>query len=107
MPGMLSVRQMESLRGTSGEAFDPLFIGLMTAHHQGAVLMADEAMREAGDIRLRLMAHATRHAQRGEIELMHGSQGFAAVKSATLSLFLPAGEAQADRRGAASSTHAH
>ncbi|WP_114946016.1 DUF305 domain-containing protein [Microvirga calopogonii] len=107
MPGMLSPDQMEQLRGRNSTDFDPLFIGLMTTHHQGAILMADEAMREAGDLRLRLMAHATRHAQRGEIELMHGSRGLAAVKSATLSLFLPAGEARADQRGAAPSMHGH
>ncbi|EIM27421.1 DUF305 domain-containing protein [Microvirga lotononidis] len=107
MPGMLSPAQMDSLRGANGNAFDPLFISLMTTHHQGAILMADRALRGASDLRLRLMAHATRHAQRGEIELMHGSQGFAAVKSATLSLLLPAGEARADQRGAAPSMHAH
>lgn len=107
MPGMLSPEQLDSLRHADKNAFDALFVGLMTAHHQGAIRMADEAMRQAGDLRLRLMAHATRHAQRGEIELMHGSQGFQAVKSATLSLFLPAGEARADRRGAAPSTHPH
>jgi uncharacterized protein (DUF305 family) len=98
---------VESLRRTNGADFDPLFVTLMTAHHQGAITMADEALREASDIRLRLMAHATRHAQRGEIELMHGSEGLAAVKSATLSLLAPAGEAIADQRPSAPSTHRH
>jgi uncharacterized protein (DUF305 family) len=107
MPGMLSAEQVESLRRTNGADFDPLFVTLMTAHHQGAITMADEALREASDIRLRLMAHATRHAQRGEIELMHGSEGLAAVKSATLSLLAPAGEAIADQRPSAPSTHRH
>jgi uncharacterized protein (DUF305 family) len=99
MPGMLSPEQMENLRRTNGSAFDPLFVSLMTTHHKGAILMADEALREAGDVRLRLTAHATRHAQRGEIELMHGVEGMAAVESATLSMIVPAGEASADRRG--------
>ncbi|MBM1171465.1 DUF305 domain-containing protein [Microvirga arabica] len=107
MPGMLSAEQMESLRRTNSADFDPLFIALMTTHHQGAVLMADEALRRAEDIRLRLMAHATRHAQRGEIELMHKTQGWQAVKSATRSLFAPAGEVPADRREQAPSTHRH
>jgi hypothetical protein len=79
----------------------------MTAHHQGAIVMADEALREADDIRLRLMAHATRHAQRGEIELMHGSEGLAAVKAATMSLFAPMGDARPDRRESVPSTHRH
>jgi uncharacterized protein (DUF305 family) len=107
MPGMLSGDQMESLRRSQGPDFDPLFVALMTAHHKGAIAMADEALREAGDIRLRLMAHATRHAQRGEIELMHGSQGLAAVKAATLSLVVPAGEATAEQRGQAPPAHRH
>jgi uncharacterized protein (DUF305 family) len=98
MPGMLAPEQLESLRNASADDFDPLFISLMTTHHKGAVVMADEALRKAGDIRLRLMAHATRHAQRGEIELMHRSEGIASVKAATLSLILPMGEAAADQR---------
>jgi uncharacterized protein (DUF305 family) len=101
MPGMLPPEQIESLRRTGGAAFDPLFVTLMTTHHKGAIAMAEEALRQAGDIRLRLMAHATRHAQRGEIELMHGTEGWAAVKSATLSLVLPAGEAPAEQKGQA------
>lgn len=107
MPGMLSPEQMDSLRHADGDAFDSLFIRLMTAHHQGAIVMADEALREADDIRLRLMAHATRHAQRGEIELMHGSEGLAAVKAATMSLFAPMGDARPDRRESVPSTHRH
>jgi uncharacterized protein (DUF305 family) len=107
MPGMLSSEQIDGLRRTNSDAFDPLFITLMTTHHQGAIAMADEALREAGDIRLRLMAHATRHAQRGEIELMHGSEGLAAVEAATFSLLVPAGDASADRREQAPSTHRH
>jgi uncharacterized protein (DUF305 family) len=107
MPGMLSPEQIDGLRRTNGDAFDLLFITLMTTHHQGAIAMADEALREAGDIRLRLMAHATRHAQRGEIELMHGSEGLAAVEAATFSLLVPAGDASADRREQAPSTHRH
>lgn len=107
MPGMLSPDQTESLRRTGGRDFDPLFVSLMTWHHKGAILMADEAIRQAGDIRLRLMSHATRHSQRGEIEMMHRSEGWASVKAATLSLIVPAGEASADQRGEALPTHRH
>jgi uncharacterized protein (DUF305 family) len=107
MPGMLPPEQIESLRRANGADFDPLFIALMTTHHQGAVLMADEALRSAEDIRLRLMAHATRHAQRGEIELMHKTEGWEAVESATRSLLAPSGEASADRREQVPSTHRH
>jgi uncharacterized protein (DUF305 family) len=107
MPGMLSPEQIESLRRADGDAFDPLFVSLMTMHHKGAIQMADDAIRNAGDIRLRLMSSATRHSQRGEIELMHGSEGVAAVKAATGALFLPAGRASADHRGGNSPAHRH
>lgn len=89
MPGMIPADQMESLRRTAGAQFDPLFVSLMTAHHKGAIAMADEVVRSDADLRLRLMSHAIRHSQHGEIELMHGSEGIAAVRSATLSLIAP------------------
>jgi hypothetical protein len=44
--------------------------------------MADQAWRGQGDPRLRVMAHATRHEQQGEIRLMHGTSGFDAVSAA-------------------------
>jgi uncharacterized protein (DUF305 family) len=44
--------------------------------------MAEEAIRRAGDPRLRVMAHAIRHAQKGEIALMYGARGLAAVRMA-------------------------
>ena len=45
--------------------------------------MADQMWHSHGDPRLRAMAHAIRHEQRGEIALMHGESGIAAVVSAT------------------------
>jgi uncharacterized protein (DUF305 family) len=97
MPGMVAAGQIEELRGTGGAAFDPLFVRLMTHHHKGAIAMADEAWREAGDIRIRLLSHAIRHEQRGEIELMHGIRpGFETVRSAWRSLLAPAGAADAE-----------
>ena len=96
MPGMLPTAEIEALRQAEAGAFDTHFITAMTSHHRGAVAMADEAIREAGDLRLRLMSHAIRHEQRGEIELMRGSQGFAAVKAAVLNMLLPAGAAPRD-----------
>ena len=67
-------------------AFEPLLVRLMSIHHQGAIAMADEAAREAGDPRLKLMSHAIRHEQSGEIELMRGVRGWPAVKAAVASL---------------------
>ncbi len=96
MPGMISPEGVESLRQAQGEGFDRLFISTMTFHHQGAIRMADEAIREAGDVRLRLMSHAIRHSQRGEIDLMSGKQGLAAVAAATANLTKRAGETLSD-----------
>ena len=44
----------------------------MTKHHKGAVAMADLELRRGSDPRLRIMAHAIRHEQQGEIALMRG-----------------------------------
>lgn len=96
MPGMLPVGEIEALRRTDPALFDARFVALMTHHHQGAIVMADEALRNAADIRLRLMAHATRHAQRGEIELMRNTNGFAATWAAMANMILPAGQASSD-----------
>ena len=60
-------------------SFDRLFVELMTRHHKGAVAMADLQLRDGSDPRLRIMAHAIRHEQQGEIALMHGLDGAPAV----------------------------
>jgi uncharacterized protein (DUF305 family) len=89
MPGMLSPEQIESLRRAAPAEFDPLFVRLMAMHHAGAIAKANEALERAGDIRLKLMAHAIWHEQRGEIALMHGTKGIPAVKAAVAALFAP------------------
>ena len=105
MPGMLLAGEIEALRRTDPAPFDARFVALMTHHHQGAIAMADEAMRNAADLRLRLMAHATRHAQRGEIELMRNTTGFAATRAAVANMILPAGQAPSDGPFAPSHRH--
>jgi len=40
-----------------------------------------------GDLRLRIMAHAIRHEQQGEIALTHGLDGTAAVATAFRNMF--------------------
>jgi uncharacterized protein (DUF305 family) len=82
MPGLLSPEQIGRLKIAETHSFDALFVQLMTFHHAGAVAMADKELRGSGDLRLRLMAHSIRHEQQGEIALMHGVAGFAAVAQA-------------------------
>ena len=87
MPGFLSDAQVEQLRSASPASFDYLFVELMSIHHAGAVAMADAELRSRGDPRLRIMAHAIRHEQQGEIALMHGLTGWPAVVQAVRNMF--------------------
>jgi uncharacterized protein (DUF305 family) len=79
MPGLLTPAQIEELRNAPDAAFDTLFVKLMTAHHAGAVAMADAELRNGSDVRLRMMAQGIRHEQQGEIALMQGAAGVPAV----------------------------
>ncbi len=42
MPGMATPEQLAQLSAARGPAFDALFLGLMIAHHRGALTMVDE-----------------------------------------------------------------
>jgi hypothetical protein len=75
------------LQSTEPLSFDRLFVDLMTRHHKGAVAMADAELRQGSDPRLRIMAHAIRHEQQGEIALMHGVDGGRAVSLAFRNMF--------------------
>ncbi|ACA16305.1 protein of unknown function DUF305 [Methylobacterium sp. 4-46] len=96
MPGMLGEAEIDGLARAAPDAFDAAFVRLMTAHHRGAIAMADAALRGAGDLRVRLMAQAIRHNQRGEIELMRGREGLAATAAAIGNLVARLGAAPAD-----------
>jgi len=87
MPGMVSQAELDELGSLSEEAFDTRFRQIMTSHHSGAIAMADEAMHNAGDVRLRIMAHGIRHQQQGEINLMHEVSSFEAVRRAARAMF--------------------
>ncbi|WP_245283752.1 DUF305 domain-containing protein [Bradyrhizobium sp. URHD0069] len=82
MPGLLTAEQVRGLRQAQPASFDELFVQLMTFHHAGAVAMADKELQGNGDLRLRVMAHAIRHEQQGEIALMEGTSGLPAVRQA-------------------------
>ncbi|MGY3604425.1 MULTISPECIES: DUF305 domain-containing protein [unclassified Bradyrhizobium] len=87
MPGYLTSVQMQQVSAASPDQFDALFVEMMTLHHKGAVKMADQQWRSDGDPRLRIMAHAIRHEQQGEIALMQGAAGVAAVTAAFRNMF--------------------
>jgi uncharacterized protein (DUF305 family) len=88
MPGYLAPDQMQQARSASSDQFDEVFVRMMTIHHKGAVRMADEEWNGTGDPRLRIMAHAIRHEQQGEIALMEGVEGVQALVEATLNMFV-------------------
>ena len=93
MPGLLTPAEIAALRSAPGDAFDPLFVRLMTRHHLGAIAMADEALGQAQDFRVRAMAQAIRHAQTGEIALMRGAgPGPASIRIGLKALLAPAGQ---------------
>ncbi len=83
MPGYLTPSQMAEATKATDSEFDAVFVRLMSLHHAGAVEMADAEWHSAGDPRLRLMAHAIRHEQQGEIALMNNVEGIDAVRRAT------------------------
>jgi uncharacterized protein (DUF305 family) len=87
MPGLLNTAEIARLQSTEASSFDALFRDLMTRHHKGAVAMADSQLRDGSDPRLRIMAHAIRHEQQGEIALMHGVSGVNAVSVGFRNMF--------------------
>lgn len=61
---------MAGLYGKTGDAFDQAFLAEMIVHHEGAVEMAQAALRDAKHAELKQMAEAIIAAQTQEIEQM-------------------------------------
>ncbi|MDT0332040.1 DUF305 domain-containing protein [Nocardiopsis lambiniae] len=70
MPGMVSEEDMERLAAAEGDDFDHLFVELMTAHHQGAVEMAEEVLEFGKDQTVMKMANDLIAEQNVEIDRM-------------------------------------
>ncbi len=87
MPGMIGPDQITRLRAASAADADGLFVSLMSAHHQGAIDMAHDALSNAADPRLKLISYTIGYEQRGEINLMRGTApGLEVVEEAFASL---------------------
>ncbi|MGY3116815.1 uncharacterized protein (DUF305 family) [Bradyrhizobium sp. S3.14.4] len=82
MPGLLTQAEVRDLKSAPPGNFDSVFVELMSRHHRGAVKMADQMWQSRSDPRLRVMAHAIRHEQQGEIALMQHLRGPEAVAAA-------------------------
>jgi uncharacterized protein (DUF305 family) len=73
MAGMLTPEQMEQLSAARGADFDKLFLRLMIAHHEGALLMVSELLntpRAAQEVDVNVLANEIEASQTAEIGLM-------------------------------------
>ena len=61
---------MVGLSGKTGDAFDKAFLSEMIMHHEGAVLMAEAALKNANHAEIKQMANAIISAQTTEIQQM-------------------------------------
>ncbi len=75
MAGMATPEQMAELAATEGTAFDRLFLELMIAHHEGAVEMVEELLKQPGSAYDPVLYEFTTDVtndQNSEIERMNG-----------------------------------
>lgn len=70
MPGMATEQQLKELADARGADFDRLFLTLMTAHHEGAVTMAGEALAGGNNLAVEEMANEVVATQSAEIHRM-------------------------------------
>ena len=78
MPGMLTAKQMDTLRKAKGAEFDRLFLTGMIQHHGGALIMVKELFDTAGagqDAELFSFTTDVDSGQRAEIRIMQNMLG--------------------------------
>src|SRR6266404_6239658 len=78
MPGMLTAKQMETLKKANGVEFDQLFLTGMVQHHNGALIMVKGLFDTAGagqDAELFNFATDVDSGQRAEIRIMQKMLG--------------------------------
>jgi uncharacterized protein (DUF305 family) len=71
MPGMMSGADMARLEAASGKDFDKQFCTMMIAHHQGAITMAQDELRDGTNADAKALAQQIITAQRAEIDTMN------------------------------------
>ncbi len=70
MSGMMTPEDMLSLSQSSGAEFDTMWIQMMIAHHEGAVVMAEQVKANSGNPEVTTLADQIISAQRQEIQTM-------------------------------------
>lgn len=68
MPGMMSETDMRQLKLTRSTDFDLMFLDMMTAHHQGAVEMANTELRNGSLPEVKQLAQQIIDAQQAETD---------------------------------------
>jgi uncharacterized protein (DUF305 family) len=71
MPGMMSDADMNKLKATTGKDFDKQFCTMMTAHHQGAITMAQDEISNGSNAGAKALAQQIVTAQHAEIGTMN------------------------------------
>jgi uncharacterized protein (DUF305 family) len=71
MPGMMSDADMTKLKAATGRDFDKQFCTMMIAHHQGAITMAQDEMKNGSNADAKALAQRTVTAQQAEIDTMN------------------------------------
>ncbi|WP_238008529.1 DUF305 domain-containing protein [Dactylosporangium sp. AC04546] len=75
MPGMMSGADMAKLKAASGADFDKLFLQMMIAHHQGAVMMAQAELAHGTNPDAKALAGRIVKTQQAEIVAMRQMAG--------------------------------
>ena len=65
--GMMAPSQLRTLAATTGQRFDFLFVDMLLAHHNGAVVMAGDALADGGDPQVGQFASSVLAGQQQEI----------------------------------------
>lgn len=74
MPGMMTEQQMSDLTAATGQAFDAMFVQMMTAHHSGAVAMAEQQIKNGKNQAAKDLAASIVKTQTAEIKQMQNLQ---------------------------------
>lgn len=72
MPGLMTPQQMTELTGLSGAAFDKMWLQMMVEHHQGAITMANDELKNGTNADAKKMAESIVTTQQAEITTMNG-----------------------------------
>ncbi|MGI5325139.1 DUF305 domain-containing protein [Actinomadura nitritigenes] len=72
MPGIMGEKDMTSLKGLKGAAFDKAFLRMMIEHHRGAVTMARAENRSGRNADAKALAASIVRTQTAEIARMRG-----------------------------------